>query len=375
MLNDLKTRAQVKKILIFLNIGLGVILSSLLIYWLTVLRPNQIDLATSQKQYGYYNINNLPFNSGEVENNYFGKTPGKPGGSSIVASDDGEDLSSLSQEELLRRSEILLSKTNNLLQDGSGAEKSNTEKSDPKSKADDQVKNAQSSQVSTNTKHPKIALLITNLGLNRRSTELALTLPAECALGFLPYTKTLKPLLHKAQSNGHEVYIYLPLQTAKDAENPGKYALTTDLAPEEVTIRLNVILNAQSKFDGIYSSYKETFTDNIQASSVVFDQIEDRNLLFVMGKGKASKVAKHFQTHGKMIVPADLVLDEEADRKAINAKLEALAKLAEKNGVAVGYSQGFTLTIEVIRDWLPLIKKRGIVVVPISTILEGNKSE
>lgn len=374
MLNDLKTRAQVRKILIFLNIGLGVVLSSLLIYWLTVLRPNQIDVATSQKQYGYYNINNLPFNSGEVENNYFGKTPGKPGGSSIVAGDDSEDLSSLSQEELLRRSEILLSKTNNLLQNGSSAEKSNTENPASKDEVSNQVKNSQS-QASTSTKHPKIALLITNLGLNRRSTELALTLPAECALGFLPYTKTLKPLLHKAQSNGHEVYIYLPLQTAKDAENPGKYALTTDLAPEEVTIRLNVILNAQSKFDGVYSSYKETFTDNIQASSVVFDQIEDRNLLFVMGKGKAGKVAKHFQTHGKMIVPADLILDEEADRKAINAKLEALANLAEKNGVAVGYSQGFTLTIEVIRDWLPLIKKRGIVVVPISTILEGNKSE
>ena len=81
----------------------------------------------------------------------------------------------------------------------------------------------------------------------------------------------------------------------------------------------------------------------------------------------------NFETHGKIIIPADLVLDEEADKKAINAKMEELVKLAETNGLAVGYSQGFTLTIEIIRDWLPIIKKRGIIVTPISTILEGHK--
>lgn len=374
MLNDLKTRARIRKTLIFLNIGLGILVSWLLVYWFSVVRPEHINLATSQRQYGYYNINNLPFNNGEVENNYFGKTPGviHNGGSSdsseLISGGVGEDLSNLSQEELLRRSEILLSKTNELMSENSVAEKVVS-----KNESNAHSNKAQSSDVLGHNKHPKIAFLVTNLGLNRRSTELALTLPPECALGFLPYTKTLKPLLNKAQSNGHEVYIYLPLQTAKDGENPGKYALTGDLAPEDITIRLNVILNAQSKFNGVYSSYKEVFTDNVQASSIVLDQIEDRNLLFIMGKGKTNKVAKHFETHGKIIIPADLVLDEEADKKAINAKMEELVKLAETNGLAVGYSQGFTLTIEIIRDWLPIIKKRGIIVTPISTILEGHK--
>lgn len=122
---------------------------------------------------------------------------------------------------------------------------------------------------------PKIGILVTNLGLNRRATELALTLPVQCGLGFLPYTNSLKPLLHKAQAKGHEVYLYLPLQT-KSNDNPGKHALMTNLASEENALRLNMILNSHARYDGVYSSYKEIFTDNIHASELVFDQLDDK---------------------------------------------------------------------------------------------------
>jgi polysaccharide deacetylase 2 family uncharacterized protein YibQ len=50
-----------------------------------------------------------------------------------------------------------------------------------------------------------------------------------------------------------------------------------------------------------------------------------------------------------------------------------LASLAEKNGVALGYSQGFVLSIEMIRDWLPSLQKRGILIVPVSSLAMEQK--
>ena len=100
-----------------------------------------------------------------------------------------------------------------------------------------------------------------------------MTLPRDCALGFLPYTKSLKPLLHRAQGNGHEIYLYLPLQTSKSHDNPGRYALMGNLAQEENSTRLNVVLNSHARYDGVYSSYKEVFTDNARVSDVVFDHL------------------------------------------------------------------------------------------------------
>ena len=370
MFKDLKVRARIKQYLIFFNIGLSVVLSILLISWFSYVRPNQINKAIVQNQYGYYDIRNLPNKSGEVEVDYFGKSKiadseGKIDTTDSVSSSESTKPDSLlSQEELLDRSAALLEKTNKLLV-------ANQVKQEESLGEGGEALSLKGDIIKSDGK-PKIALIVTNLGLNRRSTELALTLPAECALGFLPYTKTLKPLLNKAHSKGHEIYLYLPLQTGKSSDNPGKYALTTALAPEEIALRLNIILNSHAKYDGVYSNYKEVFTDNIKASSSVFDQIADKNLIFIMGKGRTDKVARHFKAHDN-IIPSSLVLDEEADKKSIKIKLEALAKLAEKNGVAVGYSQGVILTIEMIREWLPSLQKRGILIVPVSSLIKEQK--
>ena len=360
MFKDLKVRARIKQYLIFFNIGLSVVLSILLISWFAYVRPNQIKLAINQNQYGCYDINNLPNRSGEIEVDYFGK-------SKIVDlkdnSDSVDNTASVSESESTNQSYIpvreeLIEKTNKTLNSSEEEEKFLGEAGEPVSLAND-VKNSGNK--------PKIALIITNLGLNRRSTELAITLPKQCALGFLPYTKTLKPLLNKAQSKGHEVYLYLPLQTSNSFESQSKHVLSTTLPPEEIALRLQIILNSHMKYDGVYSNYKEVFTDNIKASMSVFDQIADKNLIFIMGKGRTDKVEKHFKMHNN-IIASNIVLDEEVDKKSIKVKLEDLAKLAEKNGVALGYSQGFVLSVEMIRDWIPSLQKRGILIVPVSSL-------
>ena len=254
MFRNLKDKTLIKQYLIFFNIALGIILSVLLTSWFAYVRPSQINLAIAQNQYGYYDIKNLPNKTGEVEVDYFGKSKIVDlENTNDVASDDSEYVKPSSlvnkEEELDKTNKLLVSseeKKQELL--GEGGE--------PLSLTSEHT-----------TSKPKIALIITNLGLNRKSTELALTLPSECALGFLPYTKTLKPLLNKAQNKGHEIYLYLPLQTTQSSDNHGKHALTTSLPPEEMALRLHLILNSHIKYDGVYSNYKEVFTDNIKAST------------------------------------------------------------------------------------------------------------
>jgi uncharacterized protein len=223
------------------------------------------------------------------------------------------------------------------------------------------------------TGQPKISVIVTNLGLNRRSTELALTLPKECGLGFLPYTKSLKPLLHRAQGNGHEIYLYLPLQTSKSYDNPGRYALMSNLAQEENSLRLNVILNSHARYDGVYSSYKEVFTDNEKASDMVLDHLDDKNLIFILGKGLRHPAPKHIKSHNN-ILPTNIIIDEEPDSESISNQLAELIKVAEEDGIALGYAQGFTLTIEMIRKWAPTLKQKGIKLVPVSDLLKEYNS-
>lgn len=364
MIKDTQFRVKIKRYLIGLNIALGVILFSLMVYWLASVRPNQIDQATKLGQYRFYTMNNLPEGDNQIRPDYIGLQ--------AAVADTTEEISQVEEELASIDSELpdvdfsdtsglfadtnkLLEKTNQLL-----TTKNSVVQAKPKKKK--QYKGA-----------PKISIIVTNLGLNRRSTELALTLPKECALGFLPYTKSLKPLLHRAQGNGHEIYLYLPLQTSASHDNPGRYALMNNLAQEENSLRLNVILNSHARYDGVYSSYKEVFTDNARASEMVFDYLDDKNLIFVLGKGVGRSAPKHIKSHNN-ILPTNIILDEEPDKESISAQLKELVKVAEEEGVAFGYAQGFTLTIEIIRKWAPTLRRQGIKLVPVSELLKEYNS-
>ena len=358
MIKDPKLKAKVKIYLLGCNIALGAVLLSLIIYWLVSVRPSQIARATQLGQYRTYSMANLPFITNEIEADYVGMQK-QVADTSEEAGEVDLELASIDvppkRGSLIEETEQILAKSDELLI----SKNTNKELSIKKKRV--------------YSGKPKISIIVTNLGLNRRSTELALTLPTQCGLGFLPYTQSLKPLLHKAQGKGNEIYLYLPLQTSKALDNPGKYALMNNLALEENEVRLNVILNSQARYDGVYSSYKEVFTDDMHASAMIFDQLDDKNLIFILGKGLARGVPEHISSHNN-VIPTNIIIDEEPDKDSIRNKLEELIRVAEKDGIALGYAQGFTLTIEMIRDWIPTLNKKGIQLVPVSEVLKEYNS-
>jgi polysaccharide deacetylase 2 family uncharacterized protein YibQ len=358
MIKDSKLKAKVKLYLLGSNIALGVILLSLVVYWLVSVRSTQIARATELGQYRTYSMTKLPFITDEIEADYVGLQKQVAKGLE-EAEDIDLELASIDvppkQDSLIDQTEQVLAKSEELL--------SSTTK----------AKDLPSKKKRTYSGKPKISIVVTNLGLNRRSTELALTLPPQCALGFLPYTQSLKPLFHKAQAKGHEIYLYLPLQTSKALDNPGKYALMNNLASEENEVRLNVILNSHLRYNGVYSSYKEVFTDNMPASEMLFDQLSDKNLIFILGKGLSKGAQAHIASRNN-VIPTNIIIDKEPDKDSIRNQLEELIRVAKNEGIALGYAQGFTLTIEMIREWIPALNKQGVQLIPVSELLKEYNS-
>lgn len=368
MIKDPKLKGHVKKGLIGVNAGLGTIFLALLAAWLLVLRPSQVDMATHLDQYAFFEMNNLPEIANKIEADYFGSAYAARSLNQdnslagTIYEDDAEENETIlddsiiayeaSPNDILDKAEAILAKSNKLTA--------------PKPKPSD---NSETPIVRKYSGKAKISIIVTNLGLNKKSTEMALSLPKQCALGFLPYTKKLKPLLHKAQKVGHEIYLYLPLQTSRSYENPGKYALLGNLPAEENMVRLNVILNSHARYDGVYSNFKEIYTSNPHQSELLFDHLDDKNLIFVMGKPSGSKTKPHIASR-ENIVHTSLIIDKEPDADAIRANFEKLIKIAREQGHALGYTQGYTLTIEMIREWLPKLRDRGIKLVPISSSLK-----
>lgn len=380
MSNDSHLKIKMKKALVYTNVVLA--LTSVILFgvWLLILRPMQIDIATKIDQYAYFELDDLPIIANKINANYYGSynnnTQFNAEGANLALEQENQyndsnvyaDVSepdiqydtdaSAMPDHILEKVEKAVEKSEQLLSD------SNNSKNIKNTEA-----NISSKKATKYTSGAKIAIIVTNLGLNKKTTEMALELPTQCGLGFLPYTKSLKPLLHKAQSNGHEIYLYLPLQTSRSYDNPGKYALLGDLPAEENLMRLNIVLNSHARYDGVYSSFKEVFTTNATVSEMLFDHLEDKNLIFLMGRVQQNKMAAHISKRNK-IVHTNVILDKEPDAEEIQANLELLIKTARDQGAALGYTQGYPLTIEMISKWIPKLRERGIKLVPASELLK-----
>lgn len=219
---------------------------------------------------------------------------------------------------------------------------------------------------------PKIAILLTNLGLNQNSTELAVSLPPEISLGFLPYTSSLKPLYSHAKEMQHELFIYLPFET-KDypSDFPGHMPILKDLSDEENIKRLNALLNVFEGYQGVYGSHKEVFTKDSLKFLPLIDELNQRDLTLFLGRvGSEEKFKgeKNIST-----VSADIVLDLEPNVSSIKNNLDKLIEIAEQKKTAIAYAEGYPVTIYTIKAWLPMLKSKNIKLVPVSYILKDQK--
>jgi hypothetical protein len=94
-------------------------------------------------------------------------------------------------------------------------------------------------------RRPRIAVIITGLGLKRDVTESAIDdLPGVVSLAFSVYGRNLKALAASARKAGHEVLVTLPLETAEDSgHDPGPRALAASLSTGKNRDRLHWITN------------------------------------------------------------------------------------------------------------------------------------
>ena len=116
--------------------------------------------------------------------------------------------------------------------------------------------------------------------------------------------------------------------------------------------------------------FKEIFTSNKKASASILDYLEDKNLTFILGREEFNnELLPHVKMH-KNIIPTNVIIDSEPDREVIERGLNKLIEIANRDGYALGYAHGFTLTIEIIRNWLPYLDKQGIKLVPVFELLK-----
>jgi polysaccharide deacetylase 2 family uncharacterized protein YibQ len=221
---------------------------------------------------------------------------------------------------------------------------------------------------------PRIAISMSGLGLSGAATQAAIQgLPGGVTLAFQPFSDDLQQWIRLARAAGHEVLLNLPMEPVDfPASDPGPRALFVAYAPEENIERLEWALSRVGGYVGLLNHMGSRFTTSRAAMLPIMATLEQRGLAFVDARVSARSVATVLASEQN--VPRainDRFLDaREVSRATIDARLAELESIAGEVGVSVGIGQAFPVTIERVREWAATLNGKGIVLAPISAVLD-----
>jgi hypothetical protein len=227
---------------------------------------------------------------------------------------------------------------------------------------------------------PRIAIVVTGLGLSASSTGEALAkLPAAVTLAFVPYGDELKQSVARARSDGHEALLQVPMEPFDHPEDDaGPQSLLVSLASEQNIDRLHWSMSRFHGYVGITSYMGARFTANEQAFTPVLREVARRGLIYFDDARSARSLARQIAAAaGLPLARADVVLDANPTAASLDAALARLETIARERGVAVATASVLPLSIARLANWARTVERRGLNLVPLSqvTVLSDRKSE
>lgn len=218
---------------------------------------------------------------------------------------------------------------------------------------------------------PRIAIIVTGLGLSQAATEAAITrLPGSVTLAFNPYAKGLDDWIPLAREAGHEVLLSLPMESANfPVHDPGPYALRTSLAPAENLRRLEFVLSRLSGYVGVVTLMGSGFTTAEEQLRPLLEALRGRGLLFVEAVRAPKTLAPEMAAEIDLPhVANDMVLDENPSRAAIDIRLAELEGIVRKHTTAVAMAAPNPATLERIAAWAATLEGKNLALAPVSAI-------
>ena len=218
---------------------------------------------------------------------------------------------------------------------------------------------------------PKIAIVIDDMGLNRRNSQTVASMNQALTLAYLPYAGDLAGQTSRARANGHELIVHMPMEPDDvKRNNPGPDALLTSNSTEENVRRLDKNLDTFTGYIGINNHMGSRMTADASQMRPILRDLKKRGLWFLDSRTIGSSVgAKIAAEEGVPYVTRDVFLDNVETVPAVLQQLQQVEAVAKKRGYAVAIGHPHDATIAALKQWLPQVQAKGYELVSLSTII------
>lgn len=223
----------------------------------------------------------------------------------------------------------------------------------------------------------RLVIIIEGLGLSHTTTEDAFSLPKEVSFGFSPYGSQLDKWYQKASLEQRDVILHLPMENRVDPQNDsGPLALSSKQSTNDVLLRVKQLQHFMPDIKAFYTDTDETLSDQASIMVPLFQYLKQQDIGMIYGRGVSGVKAKQWATQGPVaFLPVDLMIDEVPDPIEIKHRLSLVEQALNDKHQAVILAHPYPVTLNLLKTWIPMLKDRGIRLVPVSSLLATPSSK
>lgn len=213
-------------------------------------------------------------------------------------------------------------------------------------------------------KLPKIAIIIDDIGYDKSIAKKFLALNAVLTFSILPHSTHDKKIAMMAHSKGFDVMLHLPMEPNEyPLINPGPGVLLTSMSPDQLINKLNEDLDAVPFVKGVNNHMGSKMTTIAPRLHQIFSVLKKRKLYFIDSRTTVDTLCR--PSAQLLQVPfgqKDVFIDHIPKPDFIRETIYRLIKIADRHGEAIGIAHPHTTTYEVLREMLPELKEKAILV-------------
>jgi polysaccharide deacetylase 2 family uncharacterized protein YibQ len=219
----------------------------------------------------------------------------------------------------------------------------------------------------------KIALIIDDWGQTTTNCKYLREIPEPMAVSILPGLRHTKDVANCAKLYHKLAMLHLPLEALHNYDfYPPDYIIKTTMAPSLVTKIVAEDLDQLPSIEGVNNHMGSKATEDRNLMKLIFKMIKRKGLFFVDSMTAHNSVCTGLADEmGLAFGKRDVFLDNINTREAITKQFVVLAQKARHKGYAVAIGHDRHLTMQVIKDEIPWLEKKGFEIVSIKELLKN----
>jgi hypothetical protein len=164
----------------------------------------------------------------------------------------------------------------------------------------------------------------------------------------------------KADQNGYEVIVHMPMESTNETRGEKEYMLTTSMTSDEIESRVEEVISEFPEAEGMNNHQGSKATSDKRIMNIVGNVLKRHGKYFIDSRTTSETVAEAtMRSRGVPTIRRHVFLDNEDKNNKIREQLYKLAEKAESKGLAVGIGHAKTNTLEVLKQEIPRLKEHG----------------